>query len=112
MIPLALKHVSTICSTVLFYKPRDLILSEQHELKKEDFALIILKKKSLDCVCIDGTHLFWLKCLQLHMLLVLDDLRQRCPTVFLISNLSDQEVMTLFFSCICHKSQSLHVMMM
>ncbi|KAK5648053.1 hypothetical protein RI129_002945 [Pyrocoelia pectoralis] len=84
---------------VLFYKPQ------------EDFVLIImndgqfqmLQQFSTDCVCIDCTHGLNGYDFELHTLLVLDDLRQGFPTAFLISNRSDQEVLTLFFSCIKEK---------
>lgn len=93
---------------VLFYKSQNLTLSEHPGLKSEDFVLIImndgqrqmLEKFSSDCVCIDGTHGLNAYNFELHTLLVIDDLRQGFPAAFMVSNRADQEVMTLFFSCI------------
>ncbi|XP_049946597.1 uncharacterized protein LOC126440333 [Schistocerca serialis cubense] len=58
----------------------------------------ILKKYGSDSICIDGTHGTNGYRFELITLLVLDDMRQGFPCAFLISNRSDQDVLSLFFN--------------
>ncbi|XP_050499982.1 uncharacterized protein LOC126880257 isoform X1 [Diabrotica virgifera virgifera] len=96
---------------VSFYKRQDSLSEEYPELKKEDFALIImtdgqkelLAKFGNDCICIDGTHGLNGYGFELHTLLVLDDIREGYPCAFLISNRSDVAVFKIFFKCIEEK---------
>ncbi|XP_068086255.1 uncharacterized protein [Anabrus simplex] len=57
----------------------------------------ILKKYGSDCICVDGTHGMNSYGFELTTLLVLDDMRQGFPCGFLISNRSDQYVLSIFF---------------
>ncbi|XP_072384456.1 uncharacterized protein [Diabrotica undecimpunctata] len=63
----------------------------------------IMCKYGSDCVCVDGTHGTNGYGFELNTVLVLDNLRQGFPCAFLISNRSDQEVLTIFFSAIKEK---------
>ncbi|XP_049811058.1 uncharacterized protein LOC126253607 [Schistocerca nitens] len=91
---------------VLFYKPQDTSSQSHPLLRSEDFVHIImnnaqceiLKKYGSDCICIDGTHGTNGYCFELITLLVLDDMRQGFPCAFLISNRSDQDVLSLYFN--------------
>ena len=56
----------------------------------------ILKKYGSDCVCIDGTHGLNSYGFELITLLVLDDMRQGFPCAFLISNRTDENVLSFF----------------
>lgn len=77
-------------------------------LKLEYFVLIIMNEGQMkmlenygsDCVCIDGTHGLNNYGFELYTLLVLDDIREGFPAALLISNRSDQEIMSIFFSII------------
>lgn len=88
---------------VLFYKPQG---SLHPPFKNEDFILIImtssqteiLKDFGSDIICVDGTHGTNCYDFELHTVLVVDELREGFPCAFLISNRSDQEVFSLFFS--------------
>ncbi|XP_047000844.1 uncharacterized protein LOC124616568 [Schistocerca americana] len=90
---------------VLFYKPQDVVLDSYPQLKRSDFALIImnnaqgeiLKKYGNDCVCVDGTHGLNGYNFELITLLVLDDLRQGFPCAFLISDRNDSQMLSIFF---------------
>lgn len=90
---------------VLFYKPQDKVLEEHHELKKDDFILIImnqaqceiLKKFGSDCICLDSTHGMNSYDFQLTTLMIIDDMRQGFPCAFLISNRVDKEILKVFF---------------
>ncbi|XP_068083806.1 uncharacterized protein, partial [Anabrus simplex] len=93
---------------VLFYKPQGTTSEKHPNLRSDDFVLIImnsaqseiLKKYGSDCICTDGTHGLNSYGFELITLLVLDDLRQGFPCAFLISNRSDQEILSLFFTYI------------
>lgn len=96
---------SSDSNCVLFYKPQDSVNDMYPSLKSDDFVLIImnnaqceiLKKYGNDCVCIDGTHGLNSYGFELTTLLVLDSMRQGFPCAFLISNRSDQQIMSIFF---------------
>ncbi|XP_035215395.1 uncharacterized protein LOC118188975 [Stegodyphus dumicola] len=99
-------------SCVLFYKRQGSILEGNSNLKIEDFVLIImnnaqkeiLQKYGCDCICMDGTHGMNGYDFELVTLLVIDDVRQGFPCAFLISNRTDQAVLSLFLSCIKARS--------
>lgn len=91
--------------SVLFYKAQETSNDMYPFLLSRDFVLIIMTdaqaeimlKYGSDCVCIDGTHGMNGYGFELNTILVLDSLRQGFPCAFLISNRSDQEVLSLFF---------------
>ena len=97
-------------SCVLFYKQQQ-VLKNYPQLKSEDFILVlmneaqieILNKYGSDILCIDGTHGLNQYDFQLITLLTVDNLRQGYPCAFLISNRCDEEVISIFFSCIKEK---------
>lgn len=96
---------------VLFHKPRNTISVDHLELKKEDFALIILSEEqslileqfSSNCVCLDTIHGSKAYSSYMHTLFVLDEMSQAFPAAFLFSNRSDREILSLFFSCLKKK---------
>lgn len=104
----SVKEMEETNDCVLYYKPQDISSPEYPNLKLEDFVLIIMNEGQMkmlenygsDCVCIDGTHGLNNYGFELHTLLVLDDIREGFPAAFLISNRSDQEIMSIFFSII------------
>lgn len=75
-------------------------------LEKNDYILIImtdaqseiLKKFGGDCICVDGTHGTNQYGFQLFTIMVLYDLREGFPCAFLISNRSDESILSLYFS--------------
>ncbi|KAK9878946.1 hypothetical protein WA026_003767 [Henosepilachna vigintioctopunctata] len=92
----------------IFYKQQGQYLAEHPNLKHEDFVLIVmnqtqrekLKKFGQDLICLDrsfdlNSHQF-----ELISLLVLNEAQEGFPCAFLISNRTDQEIMTLFFQYI------------
>ena len=94
--------------SVLFYKPQDVQCERYPQLRKEDFVLIIMnegQKEMLlkfgnDYICTDGIHDMNAYDFECNTLVRLDKMREGFPCAFLISNRSDEEVMTIFFSCI------------
>lgn len=91
---------------VLFYKGQNQISEKYPYLKKEDFVLIILtdgqlellRKYGTDCICIDSTHGVNAYDFQLTTLLVIDDIREGFPCSYLISNRTDEPVISIFFN--------------
>lgn len=79
-----------------------------HFLKEEDFVLIImntaqgeiLKKYGPEKVTIDGTHGMGNYGFQLVTIMTIDDMNQGFPGAFLISNRTDEHVLSLFFNCV------------
>ncbi|KAJ8975913.1 hypothetical protein NQ317_007756 [Molorchus minor] len=65
-----------------------------------DGQLETLKKYGNDCLCIDSTHGLNAYGFQLTTLMVLDDLRQGFPIMFVFSNRSDTYVMKVIFNTI------------
>ena len=91
--------------SVLFYKPQDVQCERYPQLRKEDIVLIIMNegqtemllKVENDYICTDGTHGINAYDFECNTLVTLDEVREGFPCAFLISNRSDEEVMTIFF---------------
>lgn len=88
-------------NSILYFKNQGNV-DEEHDLKEENFVLIImtkgqehmLQKYSNYCICVDGTHGLNNYNFELHSLVILDSLRQGFPAAFCITNRS---VFRLFF---------------
>jgi hypothetical protein len=96
-----------VCDSVIrFYKGQGQLDSPYCELRTEDFLLIImndaqletLKKNGSDCICIDSTHGLNAYNFELTTLMVLDELRQGFPCLFVFSNRSDNVVFKIVFT--------------
>ncbi|XP_065218134.1 uncharacterized protein LOC135844585 [Planococcus citri] len=94
-------------SSILYYKPQDVIDETYPELKSDDFVLILMNKPQIemlqhygnDVISIDGTHGMSYD-FQLFTLLVLDDIREGFPCSFMVTNREDEQIMKIYFSVI------------
>uniref|UniRef100_A0A8D8QQK5 MULE transposase domain-containing protein n=1 Tax=Cacopsylla melanoneura TaxID=428564 RepID=A0A8D8QQK5_9HEMI len=84
-------------SCVVFYKPQGIIIDKYPHIDENDFILIIMNKAQQqvlteygkDVICMDGTHGTNAYGFELTTVLVLDELRQGFPCVFLITSRTD-----------------------
>ncbi|XP_068082106.1 uncharacterized protein [Anabrus simplex] len=99
-------------SCVLFYKPQG---EEYRGLNRDDFVLLLmndaqrgmLEKYGNDCLCMDSTHGLNSYGFELVTVLVLDDLRQGFLCAFMLSNRTDQTVVTLFLNHIFRQTETI-----
>ena len=95
-------------TTVILYKPQDVVDNNYPNLLKEDFLLAIMNNSQQemfklygnDVICIDFTHGMNAYGFDLATIVVLDDRREAFPSCFIISNRQDSRALSTAFKAV------------